>query len=88
MEKDRLASKASSAAAGMLGAQAELDADNPLFTLASRSRGMFPALSEELKDISGIDIELVNKGMFKVALTSDQVAELKNMIKVQQNAGT
>ena len=48
---------------------------------------MFPALSEELKDISGIDIELVNKGMFKVALTSDQVAELKNMIKVQQNAG-
>ncbi|MDV7764872.1 glycine oxidase ThiO [Peribacillus simplex] len=87
LEKDRLASKASSAAAGMLGAQAELDADNPLFTLASRSRGMFPALSKELKDISGIDIELVNKGMFKVALTDDQVAELKKMIKVQQDAG-
>ncbi|MDO7487224.1 glycine oxidase ThiO [Peribacillus sp. NPDC096622] len=87
LEKDRLASKASSAAAGMLGAQAELDADNPLFTLASRSRGMFPALAEELKDISGIDIELVNKGMFKVALTNDQVAELKNMIRVQQEAG-
>ncbi len=48
---------------------------------------MFPALAEELKDISGIDIELVNKGMYKVALSSDQVAELKNMIKVQQNAG-
>ncbi|MFE3975396.1 MULTISPECIES: glycine oxidase ThiO [unclassified Peribacillus] len=87
LEKDRLASKASSAAAGMLGAQAELDADNPLFTLASRSRGMFPALSKELKDISGIDIELVNKGMFKVALTDNQVAELKKMIKVQQDAG-
>lgn len=87
LEKDRLASKASGAAAGMLGAQAELDADNPLFTLASRSRGMFPALSKELKDISGIDIELVNKGMFKVALTDDQVAELKKMIKVQQDAG-
>ncbi|SNT20335.1 glycine oxidase [Bacillus sp. OK838] len=87
LEKDRLASKASSAAAGMLGAQAELDADNPLFTLASRSRGMFPALSKELKDISGIDIELVNKGMFKVALTDDQVAELKKMTKVQQDAG-
>ncbi|MGG0247473.1 glycine oxidase ThiO [Peribacillus frigoritolerans] len=87
LEKDRLASKASSAAAGMLGAQSELDPDNPLFTLASRSRAMFPALAEELKDISGIDIELVNKGMYKVALSSDQVAELKNMIKVQQNAG-
>ncbi|CAH0165684.1 Glycine oxidase [Peribacillus sp. Bi96] len=87
LEKDRLASKASSAAAGMLGAQSELEADNPLFTLASKSRGMFPALAEELKDISGIDIELVNKGMFKVALTNDQVAEMKNMIKIQQNAG-
>lgn len=87
LEKDRLASKASSAAAGMLGAQSELEADNPLFTLASKSRGMFPALAEELKDISGIDIELVNKGMFKVALTNDQVAELKNVIKIQQNAG-
>ncbi|MGG4267195.1 glycine oxidase ThiO [Peribacillus simplex] len=87
LEKDRMASKASSAAAGMLGAQAELDADSPLFTLASRSRGMFSPLSEELKDISGIDIELVNKGMFKVALTDDQVAEMKNMIKVQQDAG-
>ncbi|MGE7760509.1 glycine oxidase ThiO [Peribacillus sp. NPDC097895] len=87
LEKDRLGSKASSAAAGMLGAQSELEADNPLFTLASKSRGMFPALAEELKDISGIDIELVNKGMFKVALTNDQVAELKNMIKIQQNAG-
>lgn len=87
LEKDRIASKASSAAAGMLGAQAELDADNPLFSLASRSRGMFPALSEELKDLSGIDIELVNKGMFKVALTNDQVAESMDMIKVQQDAG-
>ncbi|RRN67787.1 glycine oxidase ThiO [Peribacillus simplex] len=87
LEKDRLASKASSAAAGMLGAQAELDADNPLFTLASQSRGMFPALSKELKDISGIDIELVNKGMFKVALSDEQVEELKKMIKVQQDAG-
>ncbi|AXN41155.1 glycine oxidase ThiO [Peribacillus butanolivorans] len=87
LEKDRLASKASSAAAGMLGAQSELESDNPLFTLARQSRGMFPALSEELKDISGIDIELVNKGMFKVALTSEQESDLKNMIKIQQKAG-
>ncbi|WP_285766880.1 glycine oxidase ThiO [Peribacillus sp. SI8-4] len=87
LEKDRLAGKASSAAAGMLGAQAELEADDPLFTLANRSRGMFPALEKELKESSGVDIELVNKGMLKVALTNEQAAGLQNKIKTQQAAG-
>ncbi|WP_057913668.1 glycine oxidase ThiO [Peribacillus muralis] len=87
LEKDRLASKASSAAAGMLGAQSELDVDQPLFRLATESREMFPELAEELKDTSGIDIELVNKGMFKVALTNDGASMLKNKIKTQQAAG-
>lgn len=87
LEKDRLAGKASSAAAGMLGAQAELEADDPLFILAGRSRGMFPALAKELKEASGVDIELVNKGMFKVALTNEQEAGLKKKINSQQAAG-
>ncbi|MBU8878789.1 glycine oxidase ThiO [Bacillus sp. FJAT-29790] len=87
LEKDRLSSKSSGAAAGMLGAQAELEEDGPLFQLAKRSRGMFPSLSGELKEISGIDIEFVNKGMFKVALTSEQEAELKRIIDIQRSAG-
>ena len=62
LEKDRLAAKASGAAAGMLAAQAELDGAGPLFQLARTSRAMFEDTAEELKSISGIDIELVNRG--------------------------
>lgn len=72
LEKDRIASKASGAAAGMLGAQSELDGKDPLFQLAKTSRAMFSGLAEELKMTSGIDIELVNKGTLRFALTAQE----------------
>ncbi|WP_028390899.1 glycine oxidase ThiO [Bacillus cihuensis] len=87
LEKDRLACQASSAAAGMLGAQAELSASNPLLPLAKKSREMFPTLSAELKEFSGIDIEFINKGLLKVALTNEQETELKNLINSQSWTG-
>ncbi|MFD1032673.1 glycine oxidase ThiO [Metaplanococcus flavidus] len=72
LEKDRFASKASGAAAGMLGAQVEFDGVGPLFQLAKKSRAMFSGIAEELKMLSGIDIELKNQGILKVALTETQ----------------
>ncbi|MRH41830.1 glycine oxidase ThiO [Aquibacillus halophilus] len=87
LEKDRLASKASGAAAGMLAAQAELDEDGPLFQLAKKSRDLFQGLAGEIKTLSGIDIELINKGMYKVALTNEQVKEYKQIISIQQKCG-
>lgn len=87
LEKDCLASKSSRAAAGMLAAQAELDDDGPLFQFAKKSRAMFPSLVEELEDLSGYHIGLINKGMYKIALTKEQEEELKKTIIVHQNAG-
>lgn len=87
LEKDQLASKSSGAAAGMLGAQAELEGDSPLFPLAKRSREMFPHIAKELQEVSGVDIEFVNKGMFKVALSNEEASQLKNIIDIQRNAG-
>ncbi|MCH1627076.1 glycine oxidase ThiO [Fredinandcohnia quinoae] len=87
LEKNRLASKSSGAAAGMLGAQAELENNGPLFQLARRSRAMFVHLAEELKEISGIDIELVNKGMYKIAFSEDQEHEYKRIIQIHRQAG-
>ncbi|QBP40302.1 glycine oxidase ThiO [Paenisporosarcina antarctica] len=87
LEKERLASKASGAAAGMLGAQAEMDGEGSLFQLARKSRAMFTQLAGEIKETSGIDIELINKGMLKVALNEQQQHEYKRVIAIQRQSG-
>lgn len=87
LEKDQLASKASGAAAGMLGAQAELDGEGPLFQLARTSRSMFSGLADELKMMSGIDIELMNKGMLRLALTDREQQEHYRISKIHKQHG-
>lgn len=87
LEKDRIGSKSSGAAAGMIAAQTELDEDGPLFSLARKSRSMFKNLAIELREVSGVDIELVDKGMYKVALTEEQEEELKGIIQIQTRLG-
>ena len=87
LEKDRLASKASGAAAGMLGAQAELDGEGPLFQLARTSRALFSGLADELKKTSGVDIELVNKGMLRLALTDREQQEHHRISEIHKQNG-
>jgi glycine oxidase len=88
LERNRLASEASGAAAGMLAAQVEMGLEvGPLFNLAIQSREMFPRLSEELRQISGIDIGLVNKGMLKIPQTPDEAKCFDQIIKVQSSLG-
>lgn len=85
LEKERLACQASSAAAGMLAAQAEIEHDGPLFQLALKSQAMFSDLSSELYEYTGIDIEFLNTGMFKIAETEEIALELKKQVSFQQN---
>ena len=85
IEKDRLACQASSAAAGMLAAQAEIEQDGPLFQLALKSQAMFSTLSSELYEYTGIDIEFVNKGMLKIAETEEIAVEVKKQVNYQRN---
>ncbi|WP_243292505.1 glycine oxidase ThiO [Bacillus sp. FJAT-47783] len=77
LEKEKMASQASSAAAGMLGAQSEFSSDSPLIPLALKSRAMFPSVSEELKQLTGIDIGLVQKGLVKIAFTDEEFDALQ-----------
>jgi glycine oxidase len=85
LEKDRLTLEASSAAAGMLGAQAEIDEHISMLKLALKSRAMFPSLTRELEECTGVDIGLVNKGMIKVAETEDEVINLKKQISFHRD---
>lgn len=87
IEKDKVGQKASQAAAGMLGAQNEMGNDNPLSSLARDSRSMFPALAEELKSISGIDIELIQSGIIRLARTEKETKQLKQAAEQQQQLG-
>ncbi|UAL48489.1 glycine oxidase ThiO [Sutcliffiella horikoshii] len=87
LEREKLAGKASSAAAGMLGAQVEVSEEGALFDIAKESRAMFPSLQYELKEHSGIDIELVQKGMLKLAMNEEEERHLKSTIAFQQKLG-
>ncbi|KXG10040.1 Glycine oxidase [Anoxybacillus sp. P3H1B] len=87
LEKERIASQASSAAAGMLGAQSEFASDSPLISLALKSRAMFGQVAEELKQLTGIDIGYVQKGMLKVAVTEEEQKSLQEHYEFWRKMG-
>ncbi|WP_240468610.1 glycine oxidase ThiO [Gracilibacillus sp. YIM 98692] len=87
LEKDSVASGASSAAAGMLGAQVEFTQDGPLFQFARESRQLYPQIEKELFEYSGIDIQLIQKGMYKMALTEEQLNHLQQLAAFQKQFG-
>ncbi|MDR4410312.1 FAD-dependent oxidoreductase, partial [Bacillus anthracis] len=85
LERNQIGCEASSAAAGILGAQAEIDEEGPLLDLAIKSRSMFPELVKELKEKTAIDVELIQKGLLKVAVTEEDAHVLKK--KAAQHHG-
>ena len=87
IEKETLGSQATRAGAGMLGAQVEMHNPGPLFELGVASRALFPALRDELLEISSVDIELQTPGIFRVAADERDRAELKTRMEWQQAHG-
>lgn len=87
LERSQLSTEASAAAAGMLGAQSEMENTGALFQWARQSRAMFPELSGELRELTGIDIGLVREGLLNVALSDVQEEELRAREKLQRAAG-
>lgn len=87
IEKNRIAGEASGAAAGMLAAQAEMEEDGPLYKLARLSRALFPDLAVQLRELTGIDIALMRRGMLKVAQTDEQAERLRTAIAFQRESG-
>jgi glycine oxidase len=69
--------EASSAAAGILGAQMEARAPGPLLDLALASRALHPKLSAELQDATGIDVGFNRCGVLGIALDERDELELE-----------
>ncbi|QWC20940.1 glycine oxidase ThiO [Bacillus haikouensis] len=82
IEKNKIGGEASSAAAGMLGVHSEFIGDQNLLNAALRSRDMFTELSRELKEISGIDIELSHNGMIKPACSEIEKGQMMKILQL------
>ncbi|OAB40000.1 glycine oxidase ThiO [Paenibacillus macquariensis subsp. defensor] len=87
LERDRVGSQATIAAAGMLAAQAEITEAGPMFDFARASRALFPQLATDLRDLTGIDMGLKRKGLLRVAVTEADVVEIQRTLDFQKTVG-
>lgn len=79
--------EASSAAAGILGAQVEAHAPGPLFELSLRSRALFARWSRDLARETGIDIEFRPSGVLCVERTGQALRRLAKQRSFQHRMG-
>jgi len=87
-ERDRPGRGTSRVAAGMLAPVGELDFGEPdLLAMNQLSAGMYPDFVRGVEEASGLDAGLMGGGALHVALDSDEAAELKRILKLQQDLG-
>jgi len=87
VERGRLGTEASWAAAGMLLPQVEADAADEFFNLACQSRDLYPAFAAALREETGIDVELDTTGTLYLALTEHDHEEIEKRYEWQAQAG-
>jgi glycine oxidase len=87
LERNHLGAEASSAAAGMLGAQLEVHEAGPFYQLCLESRSMFRAFAAALAEETGIDVQLVHNGILQLAYSERDVRRLQAQAKWQTEFG-
>jgi glycine oxidase len=87
VERTRLGSEASFAAAGMLAPQAEANGVDPFVELACAGRDMYSAFAEALLEETGTDVELERTGTLYLALTEEDEEEIERRYAWQRSAG-
>jgi len=87
LERRKIGSEASGAAAGMLGAQLEVGSPGPFYHLCIESRNKYPNFAEALLDETGIDVQLVQNGILRLAYNSGEVNELEKQRAWQTEVG-
>lgn len=87
LERSIPGAEASSAAAGILAAQEEAEGPGPLAELGIASRGRFPALAEELRELAGLDIGYRETGLLSTCFDEDDEARLERRYGWQRDAG-
>jgi glycine oxidase len=79
---------ASHAAAGMLAASMEAEpGEQALVALGRESQARWPAFAADLRQLTGIDVDLRTEGTLVLALTGDDRAQLTHHLAFQQGLG-
>jgi glycine oxidase len=86
LERSVPGAEASSAAAGILGAQVEAHHPGPMTDLGLASNRLYPTLVKELEQVSGISIGYRRSGVLKVAYGAAEVSELERAWTWQKRA--
>lgn len=87
LEKAIPGAEASSAAAGILGAQAEASGDGPFFRLCLESRARYAAFAEELESLSGLSVGYRPCGLIDVAFDEAEAKALAEAVRGSQALG-
>lgn len=81
-EEKQIASSSTRAAAGMLGAHSECDNLEVFYPFARSSQLTYFQLQDELKELSGIDIELRKGGILQLAYSEQEKSELSTTLSL------
>jgi glycine oxidase len=87
LDRASIGAQASSAAAGMLAPLAEDAHPGPFLDLALASLARYAPLAAELREATGVDIELLTPGLLRVALDDAEAAAYQASLAWQQARG-
>lgn len=87
LERSVPGAEASSAAAGILGAQVEAHHPGPMTELGLASLKLYPALVKELERVSGVGLGFRRSGVLKVGFAASDVQQLARERAWQQRQG-
>ncbi|GEO24959.1 glycine oxidase [Alicyclobacillus acidoterrestris] len=87
LEQGQLGGEASSAAAGMLGAQLEVSEPGAFYQLCLESRALYAQFVDELFSLTGIDAQLSHNGILQMAFDATHVTALKSRMRWQIDHG-
>lgn len=82
LEAEQIGGKSTSAAAGMLGAHSECNDFEVFYPFARRSQLSYQSLQKELKELSGIDIEMRNRGIFQLVYSESEKKQLEKTLSL------
>jgi glycine oxidase len=87
LEYGKTGMQATNAAAGLLAPLGEADEPTVMLRTGMEALRAFPALAEELRERCGFDIELMTKGILKIAFDEDDVHVLQRRFAWQRQLG-
>lgn len=86
LDKGGWSQEASTAAAGMLGAQVETHQPGPFYELCRVSQQLYRPWAEELEALTGLPPQYIAEGILRAALTEEDEAELRSRLPWMSDA--